>query len=91
MWQHQSSPLREARPEPHDSAGAHFDREARSGAEEHVAAPEISSRRDRGWGHRTRGSAGAHIGREVRSEAEEHVTATERNSARRRDPMPRDT
>jgi hypothetical protein len=39
-WQHRSSPLEEARPGPRDSTGAHLGREARSGAEEHVAAPE---------------------------------------------------
>jgi hypothetical protein len=39
--QHRSSPLEEARPGPRGSAEAH--REARSGAEEHVAALELSS------------------------------------------------
>jgi hypothetical protein len=42
-WQHWSSPLREARPEPCGSARAHLGREVRSGAEEHVAALELSS------------------------------------------------
>jgi hypothetical protein len=33
----------EARPGPRGSARAHLDREARSGAEEHVRVPELSS------------------------------------------------
>jgi hypothetical protein len=41
---YRSSPLGEARPGPRDSAGAHLGMEVRSGAEEHVAAPELSSR-----------------------------------------------
>jgi hypothetical protein len=89
--QHRSSPLREARPEPRGSAGAHLGREARSGAEEHVTAPELSSQGGRARRHGTRGSAGAHLGREARSGAEEHVAASELNSARRRGPGPRDT
>jgi hypothetical protein len=44
-WQHRSSPLEEARPGPRGSAGAHLDREVRSGAEEHVAAPKLNSAR----------------------------------------------
>jgi hypothetical protein len=47
-WQHRSSPLEEVRPRPRGSVEAHLDREAWSGAEEHVAAPELSSRRGRG-------------------------------------------
>jgi hypothetical protein len=43
MWQHRSSPLGEARPEPCDSAGAQLSRDARSRAEEHVAAPKPTS------------------------------------------------
>jgi hypothetical protein len=43
MWQHRSSPLREARPGPHGSVGAHLGREVGSGAEEHVTASELSS------------------------------------------------
>jgi hypothetical protein len=77
MWQHQSSPLIEARPEPHGSAGAHLVREERFRAEEHVVAPELSSQRGRAWSHETCGSAGAHFGREVRSGAAGHMTAPE--------------
>jgi hypothetical protein len=62
----------------------------RSGAEEHVAASELSSWGGRAQSHGTRGSAGAHLGREARSRAEEHMTASELNSARRRAPGPRD-
>jgi hypothetical protein len=82
-WQHRSSRLREARPGPRGGAGAHLARETRSGAEEHVAAPELSSRGDRARSHGTRGSACAHLGREARSGAEEHLAASELNSARR--------
>jgi hypothetical protein len=57
-------------------------REERSGAEEHVATPELSSRGGRAQRHRTHGSAGAHLSREARSGAEEHVAAPEFNSAR---------
>jgi hypothetical protein len=89
MWQPRRSPLREARPGPCGSAEAHFGREARSGAEEHVAAPELSSLGGRAQSLRTRGSAGAHLGREARSGAEEHVAAPELNSVRRRGPGPR--
>jgi hypothetical protein len=90
-WQHWSSPLEEARPGPYGNDGAHLDREARSGAEEHVAAPELSSRGGRARSHGTRGSVGAHLGREARSGAEEHMPAPKLNSARRRGPGPRDT
>jgi hypothetical protein len=90
-WQHRISPLGEASPGPHGSSGAHLGREARSGAEEHVAAPEFSSRGGRAWSHGTRGSARAHLGREVRSGAEERVATSKLNSARRRDPRPRAT
>jgi hypothetical protein len=90
-WQHRSSPLGEARPGPRGNVEAHIDREARSEAEEHVAAPELSSRGDRVRCHGIRGSAGAHLGREARSEAEEHVVAPKLNLARRRGPEPRDT
>jgi hypothetical protein len=71
------------------SGRAHLDREAMSGAKEHVAAPELNSARKRSLG--PRGSTGAHLGRKVRSGAEEHVTTLELNSARRRGPGPRDT
>jgi hypothetical protein len=87
-WQHRSSHLGEARPGPRGNAGAHLDREARSGAEEHVAAPKLSSRGGRARSHGTRGSAGAHLGREARSGVEERVAAPELNSARRRGPGP---
>jgi hypothetical protein len=42
-WQHWSSPLREAWPGPRDSVGIHLSKEVRSGAEEHMAASEVSS------------------------------------------------
>jgi hypothetical protein len=83
MWQHQSSPLGEVRPGPHGSTGAHLDREARSGAEEHVPVSELSSRGGRAQSDGTRGSVGAHLGREVRSRDEKHMAAPELNSARR--------
>jgi hypothetical protein len=83
-WQHRSSPLEEARSGPCGSAGAHLSREVRSGAEEHVAALELSSRGGRARSHKTRGSAGAHLGREARSKTKERVAAPELNSARRR-------
>jgi hypothetical protein len=73
----------EVRPGPRCSAGAHLDREVRSGAEEHVAALELSSWGGRARSHMTHGSAGAHLSREVRSRAEEHVAAPELNSVRR--------
>jgi hypothetical protein len=83
-WQHRSSPLGEARPGPRGSAGAHLGREARSRAEEHVAASELSSQGGKVRRHGTRGSAGAHLDREARSGAEKHVVAPELNSVRRR-------
>jgi hypothetical protein len=76
---------------PHGNAEAHLGREARSGAEEHVVAPELSSRGGRARSHGTRGSAGAHLDREARSEAEESMATLELNSARRRGPGPRAT
>jgi hypothetical protein len=54
-WQHRSSPLGEAMSGPRGSVGAHLARETRSGAEEHVAAPELSSQGGRTWSHGTRG------------------------------------
>jgi hypothetical protein len=84
MWQHRSSPLGEARPGPRGSVGAHLDREARSEAEEHVVASELSSRGGRSRSHGARGSAGAHLDREVRPGAEKHMAAPKLNSARRR-------
>jgi hypothetical protein len=70
-------------PGPCGSAGAHLSREARSGAEEHVAAPELSSRGGRARSHGTRGSIEAHLGRERRPGATGHVAAPELTSARR--------
>jgi hypothetical protein len=81
MWQHRSSPLREAMLGPRGSAGAHRDREARSGAEERVAASELNSTRRRG--PRPRGSTGAHLSKEVWSGAAGHVAAPEPTSAGR--------
>jgi hypothetical protein len=80
--QHRSSPLGEVRPGPHASTGA-LGREARSGAEEHMAAPELSSQGGRVRSLGTHDSTGAHLGREVRPRAEEHVAAPEVNSVRR--------
>jgi hypothetical protein len=80
MWQHRSSPLGEARPGPRGSARAHLGREARSGAEEHVATLKLSSRGGRARSHETHGSAGAHLDRETRPGAEEHVAAPEPTS-----------
>jgi hypothetical protein len=68
--------------------GAHLGREARYRAEEHVAAPKLSSQGGRARSHGTRGSTGAHLDREARFGAEEHVTAPELNSVRRRGPGP---
>jgi hypothetical protein len=53
-----------------DSAGAHLDREEKSGAEEHVTASDLSSQEGRARSHGTHGSVGAHLGREARSGAE---------------------
>jgi hypothetical protein len=86
-----SSPLGEASPGPRGSDGAHLGRQVRSRAEEHVAAPELSSREGRARSHGARGSAGAYLGREARSGAEKHVAAPKLNSARRRGLRPRAT
>jgi hypothetical protein len=80
-WQHRSSHLGEVRSGPRGSVGAHIGRETRSGAEEHVAAPELSSQGDRARSHGTRGSAGG---------AKKCAAASELNSARRWGPEPRD-
>jgi hypothetical protein len=64
-------------------AGAHLGREARSGVEEHMAAPELLTRGGRARSHGTHGNVGAHLSREVRSRAEKHVVAAELNSVRR--------
>jgi hypothetical protein len=85
------SPLGKVRLGPRGSAGAHLSREARSRAEEHMAAPELSSRGGRARSHGTRGTAGAHLDREASSGAEEHVAAPELNSVRRRGLVPWDT
>jgi hypothetical protein len=90
-WQHQSPPLGEARSGPRGSTEAHLGREARSGAEKHVAAPELSPQGGRARSHGTRGSARAHLDREARPGAEERVAAPELNLARRRGPRPRAT
>jgi hypothetical protein len=68
---------------PHGYVEAHLNREVRSGAEEHVATLELSSRGGKAQSHGTRGSAGAHLGREARSGAEEHVAAPKPTSAGR--------
>jgi hypothetical protein len=88
-WQHWSSPLGEARPGPHVNAGAHLSKEVRSGAEEHLVAPELSSRGGRAQNHGTHGSVRAHIGSKAMSGAEERMAAPKLNSARRRGLGPR--
>jgi hypothetical protein len=90
-WEHRSSPLGKAMSGPRVSAGAYLNREARSRAEEHVAAPELSSRGGRARSRETRGNAKAYLGREARSGAKERMAAPELNSARRRGPGPRAT
>jgi hypothetical protein len=90
-WQHRSSPLGEARPGPRGSIGTHLGREARSGVEENVAAPELSSQGGRARSHGTCDSVGVHLDREARSGDEKHVTVPELNSVSRRHPGPRDT
>jgi hypothetical protein len=80
-WQRRSSPLREAeeaselssrggRARSHGTRGnarAHLGREARSGAEERVAAPELNSARRRGpgswatWQHRSSPQQGGEV------------------------------
>jgi hypothetical protein len=66
-----------------DSAGAHLNREVRSGTEEHVSAPKLNSARRRGPGHGPCGSTGAHLSKEVRSGAVGHVAAPEPTSTGR--------
>jgi hypothetical protein len=63
------------------SVGAHLDRDAKFGSEEHVVALELNSKRRRGSG--PRGSTGAHLTKEVRSRAAGHVAAPEPTSAGR--------
>jgi hypothetical protein len=76
---------------PHGSAGDYLGREARSEAEEHVAALELSSQGVRDRSHETRGSARVHLDREARSGVEERMTVSELNSSGRRGPGPRVT
>jgi hypothetical protein len=71
---------------PRGSVGAQLDREARSRAEEHVTALELSSRGGRARSHVTRGSAGAHLSRDARSRIEEHMAAIESTFIGRCDP-----
>jgi hypothetical protein len=66
------------------SAESHIGRDARSGAEEHVAAPELNSARRRGPA--PHGSTGAHLSKEVRSEVVGHVAAPEPTSPGRYGP-----
>jgi hypothetical protein len=61
MWQHRSSPLRKARLGLCGSAGAHLIREARSGAEKHVAAPELTSTESEIRDHVTHDGSRAHL------------------------------
>jgi transposase InsO family protein len=67
----------------HGSAGAHLNREARSGAIGHVAASESTSLGGEVRSRGARDSAEAHLSREARSEAIGHVVASELMSARR--------
>jgi hypothetical protein len=76
-WQHRSHVTR-------CSAKAHLDKEASSGAKEHVTALELSSRGGRAQSHGTCGSGRAHLGREAGSRAEKHVAASELSSRRGR-------
>jgi hypothetical protein len=71
---------------PRGSVGAQLNREARSRAEEYVAASELSSRGDRARSHETCDSAGAQLSKDVRSGAAEHVAALEPTSTGRYDP-----
>jgi hypothetical protein len=53
-WQHRSSPLKKAETGAggtHDSAGAHLNKEARSGATRHVATSELPSQEGRAQSH----------------------------------------
>jgi hypothetical protein len=61
MWQHQSSPLRKAKP----------------GAKGHMIAPKLPSQEDRARSHVTRGSTRANLVRGVRTGARGHVVASE--------------
>jgi hypothetical protein len=65
----------------HGSAESHIGRDARSGAEEHVAAPELNSVRRRG--PEPRGSTRAHLNKEVRFGVVGHVAAPEPASTER--------
>jgi hypothetical protein len=65
------------------SVGVHLDREARFGAEKHMAASKLNSARRRGPGHVTRGGTGAHLSKEVRSRVAGHVAALEPTSVGR--------
>jgi hypothetical protein len=76
-WQHRSHGTRY-------NAKAHLDKEASSGAVEHVTVLELSSQRGRAQSHGTRGSVRAHLGREAGSRAEKHVAAPELSSRRGR-------
>jgi hypothetical protein len=58
--------------------------EARSGAEEHMTASNLSSRGGRARSHETCGSVGAYLSREARSRVEEHVATPKLNLASRR-------
>jgi hypothetical protein len=79
-WQHQSSPLREARPGPRGSAGAHLSTEARFRAEEYVAAPELNLANRRGpgpcdtWQHWSSPQQGGEVrGRRTRGGSGAHL------------------
>jgi hypothetical protein len=48
-----------------------------------MAAPELSSRRDKARSHGTRGSTGAHLSREAMFRVEERVAALEPTSVGR--------
>jgi hypothetical protein len=85
-WQHRSSPQQGGEVQTRGtrgSTGAHLIKEARSGAEGHVAAPELTSVRRRGLGHGTRSSVGAHLSKKTRSGATGHMVAPKPTSVGR--------
>jgi hypothetical protein len=75
------------RPGPCGSTGAHIDREARSGAEEHVTASEPTSAGRRGLEL----STGAQLSKEARPGSIGHVAPPEPTSAGRQGPGLQDT
>jgi hypothetical protein len=85
-WQHRNSPQQGGEVQARGtrgSTGAHLIKEARSGVEGHVAAPELTLVRRRGLGHGTRGSVGARLSKETRSGATGHMVAPKPTSVGR--------